>query len=91
MYTLCIFTQATARPAAHVKSMKIGFALFLVFTVSVIPTMYGLNFGGPINGYLMYAYSINNLANFFIYLAVDEEFRAKLKAICARKSQAIIM
>ena len=62
--------------------MKIGLSLFLVFTLSTTPVLYAINFGGPINGYLIHAFSINQLANFFIYLVVDEEFRAKLKAMC---------
>ena len=65
------------------KSVKIGASLFLVFVVSFVPSpvMYALNNGMPISGYFRYMFFINNLANFFIYVVVDDEFLAKLKAM----------
>ena len=69
------------------KSVKIGISLFLVFVASFVPILCLFIFGGPIFAHLRYAYSINNLANFFIYLVVDEEFRAKLKAMCKRSRE----
>ena len=59
----------------------IGASLFVIFIVSLLPILYAGTFGGPISGYFRYTYYINNLANFFIYLLIDEEFRAKLKEI----------
>ena len=64
------------------KPVMIGASLFVVFMVSLLPILYAGAFGGPISGYFRYTYYINNLANFFIYLFVDEEFRASLKAMC---------
>ena len=64
--------------------MKIGLCLFLTFIVSFAPPLYLIYFGGKINGYFVYSININNLANFFVYLVVDEEFRAKVKAMCKR-------
>ena len=49
--------------------------------MSFSPLLYLSNFEGPISGYFRYCFYINSVANFFIYLVVDEEFRAKLKAI----------
>ena len=63
------------------KSVKIGASIFIVFILSFTPGIYVLNFGGPISGYFRYAFYINNLANFFVYLAVEEAFRVKLKAM----------
>ena len=47
--------------------------------MSYTPLLYTFNSDQPISGYFRFATYINNLANFFIYLLVDEEFRAKLK------------
>ena len=65
------------------KSVKIGVCLFLVFILSFAPLMIAF-FAGGISGYFRFTYTINNLANFFIYLIVDEDFRGKLKAMCKR-------
>ena len=61
------------------KSVKIGASLFLVFIFSFTPLLYAVNSEGAISGYFRFTLLINNLSNFFIYLLVDEEFRAKLK------------
>ena len=74
--------SAPAAQTKHMKLVKIGLSLFIVFIVSFTPGLYVVNFGGPISGYFGFVYKINNLANFFVYLFVDEEFRAKLKAMC---------
>ena len=65
------------------KSVKIGVCLFLVFILAYTPLMIAF-FVGEISGYFRFTYTINNLANFFIYLIVDEDFRGKLKAMCKR-------
>ena len=54
------------------KSVKIGSLLVVVFIVSFIPTTYAVLSGSTINGYFRFSLCINNLANFFIYLFVDE-------------------
>ena len=69
------------------KSVKIGVAIFIVFVGGFMPPLYAFNFGGPINGYLRYSIFANFVANFFIYLVVDEEFRGKLKAMCKRSRE----
>ena len=63
------------------KSVKIGASLVLVFILSFTPGIYGINYGLPISGYFRYTFHINNLANLLIYLVVDDEFRAKLRAM----------
>ena len=65
------------------KSVKIGLGLFIMFVFSFSPLIYVFNVGGPISGYFRFTYYINSVGNFFIYLAVDEEFRAKLRQ-CVR-------
>ena len=76
--------SAPASQTKNMKLVKIGLSLFIVFIVSFTPGLYVVNFGGPISGYFVFAYKINNLANFFVNLLVDEEFRAKVKAMCKR-------
>ena len=65
------------------KSVKIGLSLFIVYILSYTPFMYVGISGNPISGYFRFTFYINNLANFFIYLFVDGEFRAKLRAMCS--------
>ena len=63
------------------KVVKIGVSLFMVFILSYTPFIYIVTFGKPISAYFGFTFYINNLANFFIYLFVDEEFRAKLSSM----------
>ena len=65
------------------KAVKIGLSLFMVFILSFTPYLYIIFFRKPISGYFAFAFYINTMANFFIYLFVDEEFRAKLKEMCS--------
>ena len=81
------FTQTTfnfrknSNPrSCHIKTVKIGLSLFVVFILSYTPFIYIVTFGKLISGYFAFAFYNNNLANFLIYLFVDEEFRAKLRA-----------
>ena len=62
------------------KSVKIGLSLLSVYILTYTPFLYVGIVREPISGYFRFTFYINNLANFFIYLFVDEEFRAKLKA-----------
>ena len=78
-------THSKNRQARHKKSVKIGLSLFLVFTMSFTPSLWAF-YAGQISGYFGYAFYINSLANFFVYLIIDEEFRAKLKAMCTRRA-----
>ena len=74
---MCV-SRSNAKPR-HMKSVKIGLSLFLVFIFSFTPSVYAILAREVMSGYFRYTNYINNLANFFIYLLVDEEFRAKLK------------
>ena len=65
---VCNLLNSTGGQARHMKSVKIGVALFIVFVGGFIPPLYALNFGGPINGYLRYSIFASFVANFFIYL-----------------------
>ena len=68
------------------KSVKIGLSLFIIFMLTYTPFIFSfiLPSLGPISGYFRFTFYINNLANFFIYLFVDEDFRAKLRAMFCR-------
>ena len=68
------------------KSVKIGLSLFVIFILTYTPFIFSflLPSLGPISGYFRFTFYINNLANFFIYLFVDEDFRVKLRAMFCR-------
>ena len=76
--------SAPAAQTKHMKLVKIGLSLFIVFIVSFTPGLYVVNFGGPISGYIRFTFMFNNVANFFVYFFIDEEFRAKLREMCKR-------
>ena len=63
------------------KTVKIGLSLFVVFILSYTPFIYVAAFGQPISGYFRFSFYLNNLANFFIYIFFDGEFRVKLCAM----------
>ena len=84
IYGFCHVFSAPAAQTKHMKLVKIGLSLFIVFIVSFTPGLYVVKFGGTISGYLAFTSKVNNLANFFVNLLVDEEFRAKVKAMCKR-------
>ena len=65
------------------KTVKIGVSLLLVFILSFVPMLYAVNSDDPISGYFRFSVYVNNLANFFIYLFVDEQFRSKLRMMCS--------
>ena len=75
----CPFSLGNVNRYRHIKSVKIGLSLFVIFILSLLPELYVANFGGPISGYFHFSFYINNIANFFIYLIADEKFREKLK------------
>ena len=79
--------SAASNQARHMKSVKIGISLCVVFMLSFSHALHIIINGELLNGYFDFAFWINNLANFFIYLVVDEEFRAKLKAMCKRSRE----
>ena len=82
----CFSNSQEKKTGRHKKSVKIGLSLFLVFILSFTPSLWA-TFIGKISGYFGYTFVINNLANFFIYMVVDEDFRGKLKAMCKRSRE----
>ena len=50
----------------------------IVYVISFIPPMLVLN-GVVQNELMMYFYFINHVSNFFIYMAVNKEFRKEFK------------
>ena len=82
----------------HVVAVKQLILIMLVYVISCMPLLIILNVPGTSFwiGYLMY---INNIANFFIYLAVNKEFRSEtknminviLKKVRHGKQQDIVM
>ena len=83
---MVLFRSHLKAKPRHMKSVKIGVSLFIIFVLSYLPAIYAINTGYRISGYFRYTAYINNLANFFIYLMVDKEFRAKLRLIIKRKT-----
>ena len=65
------------------KSVKFGLSLLFVYVLAYTPYLYVIVFTQPISGYFRFKFYINDMANFFIYLFVDEDFRAKLRAMCS--------
>ena len=82
---ISIFSKNRKQYSRHIKAAKIGVSIFIVFFLSMTPAFYALHISRPINGYYRFAFAINNLSNFFIYLFVDDEFRARMKKICIRQ------
>ena len=71
--------STTDAGSAQLTSVKIGLSVFFVYWVSFMPHIVFLATGIVMSGYLYYTYHLNNLANFFIYLAADTKFREALK------------
>ena len=69
--------------------MKIGVSLIVVFIVCFLPMFYVITIDAPISGYFRFTYYINNLANFFIYLAVDQEFRMQIGRLVVRPKKTV--
>ena len=82
-----MFFNSQQAKGKHLKSVKIGVLLFIVFVLSYVTPLIVLRIGIKLPGHFVHVYHINNLANFFIYLVVDEEFRVKLKAMCKRSRE----
>ena len=57
------------------KSVKIGACLFLLTVATYLPSAVGQFSGGKISEYFSFIVYINNFGNFFVYLAIDEQFR----------------
>ena len=77
------FPCSSKKSKRHLKSLKIGLSLFLAFSLSYMPALYTFNKFGPISGYFRYSIGLFHVANFFIYLVIDEDFRLRLKEMCS--------
>ena len=64
------------RRSTHTKAVKIGASLFVLTTGTFAPTLYASVTRTTISGYFYYVLSVNNFANFFIYIWIDGEFRS---------------
>ena len=64
-------TQTNRR---HVVAVAQLIMITLVYVISFVPLTLEINDVGAIN-LIVYAYYINHVCNFFIYLAVNKEFR----------------
>ena len=62
----------------HVVAVKQLILIMLVYVISFVPP--GLAVNVPWTSFwIVYLTYINNVANFFIYLAVNKEFRSEMK------------
>ena len=52
--------------------------IMLVYVISFLPIIIIMN-GSVTSSWIAYLMYINNVANFFIYLAVNTEFRSEMK------------
>ena len=62
----------------HMVAVKQLILILLVYVISFVPALLVLNVTW-ISFWIMYLVYINNVANFFIYLAVNKEFRNEAK------------
>ena len=70
-------SQANKR---HVVAVKQLILIMLVYISSFLPSFLALNVSW-ISVWIVYLWFINHVANFFIYLAVNTEFRNETKLI----------
>ena len=63
----------------HVVAVKQLILIMLVYVISFSPALLILNVPGT-SYWIMYLVYINHVANFFIYLAVNKEFRNEIKS-----------
>ena len=82
---ISVLTRHTQNAAAAVTSqtnkrhtivVKQLILIMLVYVSSFLPMLLALNVAG-ISAWITYLVYINNVANFFIYLAVNKEFRSE--------------
>ena len=62
----------------HVVAVKQLILIMLVYVISFVPPVFVLNVPGT-SAWIWYLMYINNVANFFIYFAVNKEFRNETK------------
>ena len=64
----------------HMVAVKQLILIMLVYVISFVPILLVMNVPW-ISFWIVYLFYINNVANFFIYLAVNTEFRNETKAM----------
>ena len=64
----------------HVVAVKQLILVMLVYIVSFVPMLLSMNLSGK-SVWIVYLVYINNVANFFIYLAVNMDFRNETKVM----------
>ena len=62
----------------HMVAVKQLILIMLVYVISFLPLIIIMN-GSVTSSWIAYLMYINNVANFFIYLAVNTEFRNEMK------------
>ena len=62
----------------HVVAVKQLILIMLAYVISFVPPVFVLNVPGT-SAWIWYLMYINNVANFFIYFAVNKEFRNETK------------
>ena len=62
----------------HTVAVKQLILIMLVYVISFVPALLALNVPS-ISYWITYLMYINNVANYFIYLAVNKEFRNETK------------
>ena len=72
-----VTSQANKR---HMVAVKQLILIMLVYVISFLPVLLAMNVPW-ISVWILYLMYINNIANFFIYLAVNKEFRNETKII----------
>ena len=87
LYDICYTIRYTQNAAAavtsqsnkrHMVAVKQLILIMLVYVISFVPTLLVANVPGT-SFWIFYLLYINNVANFFIYLAVNKEFRNETK------------
>ena len=76
-----IYFSGTTSYSRHMKSVKIGVSILVVFILAYIPVILSFSGWSPLGDYTNYFFCINYSANFFIYLVVDADFRVQLTAL----------
>ena len=89
MHDFCYTTRYTQNAAAavtsqtnkrHVVAVKQLILVMLVYICSFVPLLLAVNVSWT-SFWIVYLFFINHVANFFIYLAVNKEFRKETKDI----------
>ena len=72
----------------HMVAVKQLILIMLVYVISFMPLILILNVPGT-SDWIVYLFYINHVANFFIYLAVNKEFRNETKIMANAISKKV--